>query len=329
LAAGDPDLDPLVAGLRAWEAVAAGATRLLAEQGKDLQVAAWLVEAWLRTDGLPGLADGFTLLVELVTGYWHDGLHPFDPDDEADARLAPLFGLFGREEAGTLIQPLRLLPLTDAPDRHVALWTLEAVRGQSIRHDDPVVREELSAKHAQRVQQLEGAVAAASPDFAATNLAASERALAELDRLMTALDERTDAGRFGSQVAVPLTALADAFGRGRADAPLQIVAEALSLPTTSAAEPAEGRPETAPKQNPLDRRGALATLIEIAGFFDRTEPQSLIGHGLRDLVRRANLPLDELIGELIPDRDQRAMFMLRAGIRVEPAGDGGGGVTTF
>lgn len=336
LAAADPEIDPLAAGLRAWGEVCAGATRLLADHTKDLQVAAWLVEAWLRTDGLAGLATGFTLLAELVTRYWDEGLHPADEEDEAEARLAPLFGLFGREEPGALVQSLKLLPLTDAPGDPVALWTLEAVRAQSVRHDDPDMREELASRHAQRVARLEGAVAAASRQFVDTSLRAIDRALAEIDRLMTAVDARTQAGRFGSQVTGPLVAIADAIRQHQGEAIVEAgPSAAVSVPvaTVDAASPPAAPPDPsasgpAPQANPLDRQGALATLIEIAGFFDRTEPQSLIGQGLRELVRRANLSLDELIWELLPDREQRAMFMLRAGIRAEqPVNEGG--VTTF
>jgi type VI secretion system protein ImpA len=333
LAAGDPEIDPLQAGHRAWGEVVASASRLLAEQAKDLQVAAWLVEAWLRTDGLAGLADGLTLLAELIIGYWQEGLHPQEDEEEAEARLAPLLGLFGREEPGALVQPLKLLPLTDVPDARVALWTLETLRGQSIRHDDPQVREELVGRHAQRVARLESAVAAASRGFVDANLGAVDRALHELDRLMAAVDERTGAGRFGSQVTAPLSAIAEELRRqhgvaaGGDASPASEVADATDRSDPQMRPPSPVEP--APQQKGLDRRGALATLIEIAGFFDRTEPQSLIGQGLRELVRRANLPLDELIGELIPDRDQRAMFMLRAGIRLEPTSDGGSGFTTF
>ena len=331
LAAGDPEVDPLLAGLRAWSEVSVGATRLLADHTKDLQVAAWLVEAWLRTDGLSGLANGFALLAELVARYWEEGLHPTDEEDEAEARLAPLFGLFGREEPGALVQSLKLLPLTDAPGDPVALWTLEAVRAQSVRHDDPDMREEMVSRHAQRVAKLEGAVAAASRQFVETSLRAIDRALAEIDRLMTAVDARTQAGRFGSQVTAPLVAIADIIRHQHSTADVAPAPEpaVAAVVDADAIGPASASPlAPAPPPNLLDRQDALATLVEIAGFFQRTEPQSFISQGLRELVRRANLPLDELIGELLPDREQRAMFMLRAGIRAEqPINEGG--ITTF
>ena len=318
LAAGDPEVDPITAGLRSWRAVAEQGGELLSNHAKDLQVAAWLVEAWLRTDGFPGLADGFTLLAELVDRYWDEGLYPQEDEDGLETRLAPLFGLFGREEQGTLIQPIKLLSLTDREGEHVALWTIEALRGQAIRHDDPDIREELTAKREQRIAQLDAAVAGASPAFIAASLDAIEQCLTQAERLMASLDRRTTYGRFGSQVAAALESAAAVLRQNHvATAPEQRPAvEVATVAPSGTVAPPVAPP---PKQKPLDRDGALATLLDIAGFFDTAEPQSLIGQGLRDLVRRANLPLGDLLAELLPDRDQRAMFMLRAGIRAQAA----------
>jgi predicted component of type VI protein secretion system len=72
---------------------------------------------------------------------------------------------------------------------------------------------------------------------------------------------------------------------------------------------------------PMNRERALATLLEVAAFFDRNEPQSIIGDSLRHVVRRANLSAVELLAELLPDGEQRALFLLRAGIG---PGEGGG-----
>jgi type VI secretion system protein ImpA len=329
LASPDPDVDPLLAGLRSWRVVASEGSELLVNHSKDLQVAAWLTEAWLRTDGLSGLATGCTLLAGLVDAYWDAGLYPAEDEDGVEARLAPLFGLFGREEAGTLIQPIKLLPLSDRSEQRVALWTIEAIRTQSVRHDDPDTRDELAAKREQRIAQLDAAVAGASRAFIADNLDAIDRALSAIDGLMAAIDQRTPYGRFGSQVAAPLLDIAEILRRYHVAPAAEAIAGDPAPDQSDGIAPAQvATAGTAPKQNVMDRQAAFATLIEIAGFFDKTEPQSLIGHSLRDLVRRANLPLDDLLVELLPDRDQRAMFLLRAGVRPD-AGTGGESVTTF
>lgn len=321
LSSGDPEADPLAAGRRAWETVAAGAAELLGEATKDLQVAAWLTEAWLRTGGLPGLAAGLDLLAGLVERYWDEGLYPREDEDGIESRVAPLFGLFGSSDQGTLLQPIKLLPLSDRADPPVALWTIETVRAQGTRHEDPDMAEELAARKRQQVADMEGEIGRASPDFAAGAARATADALAAIDRLMAAVDARAPFGRFGSQVARPLEDIATLLrvhGPAAADAP-EDAPEGAADDGVDGADAAADATDGAPARNksaraPMDRARALETLLEVAAFFDRNEPQSLVGESLRNVVRRAGLSVDELLAELLPDGQQRALFLLRAGI---------------
>ncbi|HEU4455499.1 MAG TPA: type VI secretion system protein TssA, partial [Longimicrobium sp.] len=65
------------------------ATDVLARQSKDLQVAAWLAEAWTRREGFAGLARGFRLLASLLDRFW-DHVHPEAEDGDLELRAAPL-----------------------------------------------------------------------------------------------------------------------------------------------------------------------------------------------------------------------------------------------
>lgn len=312
IAAGDADVDPLSAGARQWRQVADSGARLLTDHVKDLQVAAWLVEAWLRTDGFAGVADGFALLASLIEAWWDDGLLPAEDEDGIETRVAPLFGLFGRQDTGTLIQPIKLLPLTDRGDEPIALWTVETMRAQSVRADDPELREQLLERRAERVAAVDGAIAGASPGFATANAAAIERALAELERLMDLIDVRAPFGRFGSQVAKPLE---DALALIRTAVPATSVTEMDDASESSADGSGPVPADDAAPRGRRTRAGALAQILEVATFFEATEPQSMVARSLRDVVRRATMPLDDLLTELLPENDQRRLFLLRAGIR--------------
>lgn len=80
----------------------------LATRTKDLQLAAWLTEALLHTEGYAGLSQGLTLCHSLVTTYW-DGLYPPLEEGDAELRAAPL------EWLGSAIEiPLKSTPLTAA-----------------------------------------------------------------------------------------------------------------------------------------------------------------------------------------------------------------------
>jgi len=61
------------------------AREALTKQGKDLQVAAWLTEALLRTEGFAGLRQGLELIRRLLGTYW-DGVYP-RPDEDGDLEM--------------------------------------------------------------------------------------------------------------------------------------------------------------------------------------------------------------------------------------------------
>jgi type VI secretion system protein ImpA len=71
-----------------WSVVEQLCIDALTTRTKDLQIAAWLLEAWLRLYGLPGLRDGFRLLNALSEDFW-DSIHPLPEDSELEYRIAP------------------------------------------------------------------------------------------------------------------------------------------------------------------------------------------------------------------------------------------------
>ncbi len=73
-----------------WHQVEALCTDALKERTKDLQIGAWLLEAWLQQGGFHGVADGLQLLRTMTERYW-ESVHPeLDPED-AEIRCAPFF----------------------------------------------------------------------------------------------------------------------------------------------------------------------------------------------------------------------------------------------
>lgn len=72
-----------------WESIEQRSISFLTKQSKDLQMAAWLLEAWLRRRGLAGLLAGLELMRSLLETYW-DCAHPqIDEDGSCDGRVAP------------------------------------------------------------------------------------------------------------------------------------------------------------------------------------------------------------------------------------------------
>lgn len=90
-----------------WPKVIALAADVLAQKSKDLQVAAWLTEALVTTDGWEGAAFGLRLLSALLTDYW-DQLYPEIEDGDLEFRTGPIE--FLNERLGV---SLREIPVTD------------------------------------------------------------------------------------------------------------------------------------------------------------------------------------------------------------------------
>lgn len=99
-----------------WHTVASRSSDMLRTRSKDIQVAFWLTEAWLRLHGLSGLTTGARLLEGLLTAFW-DEAHPVmdgdgNGDDDHDSRIAP-FVWANDTLAQTLLLHVRLMPFPD------------------------------------------------------------------------------------------------------------------------------------------------------------------------------------------------------------------------
>ncbi len=83
------------------------ASEALTKGSKDLWLAAWLTEAFLKQRGFGGLRDGLALCHGLVEKFW-DTLYPELEDGDSELRAAPL------EFLGTRLDiPLRSVPLVE------------------------------------------------------------------------------------------------------------------------------------------------------------------------------------------------------------------------
>src|SRR5262249_45043527 len=120
-------------------------TEALSSDSKDLEIATWLTEALLRTDGLVGLAAGCRLLAGLAEHFW-DEFFPQPDEDGLAGRLACGAGLNGMGGAGTLVQPLRRTRLFQrSDDAPLELWQYEQSRDVAGIGDAAVRQQRLAA----------------------------------------------------------------------------------------------------------------------------------------------------------------------------------------
>jgi type VI secretion system protein ImpA len=78
----------------------------LATRSKDLQLAAWMTEALIKTESFSGLRAGLALIRGLIKDFW-DHLYPEVEDGDFELRAAPIDWLGSRQDA-----TLRSLPIT-------------------------------------------------------------------------------------------------------------------------------------------------------------------------------------------------------------------------
>ncbi len=117
------------------------ATEAIATKSKDLQLAAWLTDALLRTEGFGGLKQGLELLRGLVGTFW-ETLYPQLEDGDAELRAAPLDWV-----GSSLVFPLQMAPVNKA--KHG--W-LDYTESRKIGYEEQADTEE---KKAARVKTLE------------------------------------------------------------------------------------------------------------------------------------------------------------------------------
>jgi len=305
--------------LAEWRTILDLAPKVLGERSKDLEVTAWLIEALVRSQGFAGLRDGLALTSGLVETYWDD-LHSL-ADEEGDVtKVAPLAGLNGLDAEGTLIQPLRKVPLTmrgdDGPfaayhyDQALALAQIS----------DPTTRARREQAGAVTLERFNAAVNASGAPYYLDLTADLEGSIGELDRLSQLLDQKAGAAAPStSAIRNALQTILEGVTRFSRD----LIARARP------AEPAAAAAAAAPASQPRgagegasfaggpfrDREDALRVLVEVADYFGKYEPHSPISTTLQELVRRARLPFSQLLAELLPDTTAWRSALTSAGIK--------------
>lgn len=294
------DEGPAMSLLPEWAQVRDLAARITDEHAADMEVMAWLAEAETRLSGFSGLARALGRMVAAVRAHGA-ALHP-QPEDADDDTFAALAGLNGVGREGSLVQPLRLVPLEPgAPYGQAGLWEASQPGGE---------------------EALGAALREADPQAVAARLAeigAAAGAVAALDAATTEL-----LGPKAPPFAQIRTVLDDAARALRRIGGLSEAAPAQEPEPSQEAPPSPAAPQAGPPGAPRSREEAFEQLTRIAAYFRRTEPHSPISQVIDTLVRRGRMDFSALLEELIPDEHTRLGVLTGAGIKPPPDRPGGG-----
>lgn len=319
------DADGESAGLLPeWKVILDLGPKILSTQSKDLEITAWYVEALLRAQGYAGLRDGFKLTTGLVATFW-DNLYPEPDEDGIATRVAPLAGLSGEGAEGTLIQPIRKLPITSgSTGAAYASWHYEQARETAKVTDKDKLKKRLEAGFL-TMDKFDAEVKATPAPFwrnLVEDLAGAMEAYRELNDLLSekaghdapssanvrnALEAQFDLIKFLAGDRIPKAAPAAAADDGDGVAEAAPVEDAEVVMTNGAGPVVQG--------GLRNREDAFDAIMKIAEFLRKLEPQSVLPQSLEEVVRRGRMTLPELLAELLPDEKARKEFLLNSGIK--------------
>ena len=173
-----------------WEKAASLCVKALTEKTKDLQIAAWLTEALIMTEGFGGLTTGLNLGAALLESFW-DSLYPEIEDGDLDYRVAPLE--FLNEKLWTVVKQVAITDPGRTPGYSWLKWQESRETGSEADTHDKYGdvdenkkrrRDELIQEGRLTGEEFDGAVNASTPAFYTSlnnELAACLQAFRRLD----------------------------------------------------------------------------------------------------------------------------------------------------
>lgn len=316
LESADPEANP-AAVATAWRDVKKLGAEAIGGKSKDFEIAAWMAEALVRIDGLPGLADAASLIAGLCDQYWDNGFPSLESEDGIEDRAAPIGGLSGEGADGTLMAAIRRYPLFqrgDGSDGDLFTWQRAEETAAIVDAERRQARIDAGVP---AFDALQNEARAGAATLRAVGQEA-RAALAAWSAMDTALGNRFGGNAPSTRrVADALQAILDLVSR-IAGAPSEASEEAAEAPqdTGPGAVAAAGGAVAAGPRPLRTREDAIRQLEDIAEFFRKTEPHSPLAFTLEDAARRARLPLPELLVEVLPDYSARRALLTALGIRV-------------
>jgi type VI secretion system ImpA family protein len=283
-----------------WSRVAQTCLAAIETQSKDVQIAAWLLEAWIHLHGLSGLTEGLHLITELCDTYW-DGLHPQIEGDDLEYRLAPLFWIDEKLPTAVRLVPITAPAVEELPAYSLADWEA-ASRAAATR------TREAAAGKGVTLARFQNTLTLTPTAWLSRTLREVEAALQALKTLHDVLDAR--AGREAPSLAGMRRTLDAIHGllvaalHERQDPPATD-----AKPDEASGNPPEPTAEHAGYAPIRTRAEAYQRLSEAAEFLLRTEPHSPVPHLVRRAVSWGSLSLDALLPELVRDNNQLAEIL--------------------
>lgn len=276
-----------------WSEVEAMCIHALEEYTKDLQIAAWLLEAWLHLHGMAGLRDGFLLIDSLIRKFWGD-LYPPLTDGDLEFRIGPLIWMNDR-----LPTEIKLVPITQPDSSDIrpycwADWEIASRPEPAPKVDSP---ERITQARFQRSALV------TPSNFLIAQVRHLEAAIEACQQLGRTLDEKCEGQQAPSLQQIvatlePIHGLLDSILNQRDVNPALTPAE--SIPSGSVISSGTLDDRTTSSEGAVRTRAeAYRRLSEAADFLLRTEPHSPSAYLVKRAIAWGSMSLEELLPQLV------------------------------
>ena len=307
----EPDQDRI--GLRKnWISVLELSQKLLTEYSKDLEVAAYLLEASIRIHGFSGLRDGFKTVRRIIEEYWPD-LYPRMAEDQGP-ELSHLAGLNGGDVVGSLIGPILTQPVTGGGTAEEFICT-EFLQARQLEALSPEDRErQLESIPQVTMDEFRRAIGETPTGFYVHLQQDVDECRDEFQQLRRTLAEVCgDLTPPTMNILEALETFADILiyiagptGHENDEEMIDDTQDSVTSKNLATGNASFGPIRT--------REEALLALEAVAAFYQFNEPHSPMSSAATQLARWGRMSLPELVDILIPDEQARSFFRMRTGM---------------
>lgn len=298
--------------------VIALAASALEANTKDLQIAAWLSEALVKTHGFTGLRDGLKLMSGLQDKFW-ETLHPEIDEGDMEGRANAVAWMDGQaalavkgasitndgysytdfEDSKRYDIPEAIDTLDTADQEKYRELAAEAEAKNKVTADK--WRKSKASTRRAFYEELSVAVAECWTEYAEINRVIEEKydrnQAPGLNNLKKALDDiQTQVKRL--------------LEEKRAEEPDEADESEEAVQTESGDAAAGGAVAVAASGGAIrTRQDALKRLAELAEYFRKNEPQSPVSYLIQRAVKWGNMPFENWLQDVI--KDETVLYQLR------------------
>jgi type VI secretion system protein ImpA len=311
--------------LELWKPVSNTANTILSTVGKDIEVCCWYIESLIRFHGYHGLSEGFQLLNGLIDQFWQ-GIYPLPDEDGIETTIAPITGLNGDGGEGTLLTPIRnCIIVPHDSDVAFTFWQYHQAKEASriVDEDDKQKRFDTLGY---KLEDIEQAIQNGPDDFYIQLIQSIENALSQFNELNSKLKqhckhETPPSSNIKNLVEEVLRTLRFATKDKLAhldDSPALPLAEDGSLTLSDKKSTPQVSTNLASVTEEIaTREQALMLLKKAADFFRLYEPHTPIASTIDRAIKWGRLPVSQLMMELMPDDNARAMYSQLTGVKLD------------